>query len=120
VLLVEDEDPVRMFAARALRNKGYRVLEARSGDIALKLAQDSAEPIDLLVTDVVMPNMDGPTLAKAVRALRPDVKIIFISGYAEDAFRKNSQIPSDINFLPKPFSLSQLAGKVKEVISAGR
>jgi two-component system, cell cycle sensor histidine kinase and response regulator CckA len=120
VLLVEDEDPVRMFAARALRNKGYRVLEARSGDVALKMAQDAAETIDLLVSDVVMPNMDGPTLAKAVRALRPDVKIIFISGYAEDAFRKNSQIPADINFLPKPFSLSQLAGKVKEVISAGR
>jgi two-component system cell cycle sensor histidine kinase/response regulator CckA len=64
--------------------------------------------------------MDGPTLAQRVLESHPLMKIIFISGYAEDAFRKNPQTPRDINFLPKPFSLSQLAGKVKEVISAGR
>jgi two-component system, cell cycle sensor histidine kinase and response regulator CckA len=120
VLLVEDEDAVRTFAARALRNKGYTVLEASSGEAALELVNSAQHSIDLLVSDVVMPNMDGPTLAQRVLESHPLMKIIFISGYAEDAFRKNPQTPRDINFLPKPFSLSQLAGKVKEVISAGR
>ena len=119
VLLVEDEDAVRTFAARALRNKGYTVLEANSGESALALMGDSVTAIDLLVSDVVMPNMDGPTLVEHVRVKRPNVKIIFISGYAEDAFRKRMENPGDIHFLPKPFSLSQLAGKVKEVLRDG-
>jgi len=116
VLLVEDEDPVRLFSARALRNKGYRVIEAKSGESALEVIKGDAEKIDLLVTDVVMPHMDGPTLAKEVRELHPEMKVIFISGYAEDAFRKRLGDESDIHFLPKPFSLKQLAGKVKEVM----
>ncbi len=119
VLLVEDEDAVRTFAARALRNKGYTVLEANSGETALVLAGDHAKRIDLLVSDVVMPIVDGPTLAKRIRVSRPDLKIIFISGYAEDAFRRYPDTPTDISFLAKPFSLSQLAGKVKEVLSGG-
>jgi two-component system cell cycle sensor histidine kinase/response regulator CckA len=114
ILLVEDEDAVRMFGARALRNKGYTVLEADSGETALELMEASEQPIDLLVTDVVMPQMDGPTLTKEVEARRPDIKVIYISGYAEDAFR--SKVDSKVNFLPKPFSLSQLATKVKEVM----
>ncbi|MCW5730723.1 MAG: PAS domain S-box protein [Alphaproteobacteria bacterium] len=116
VLLVEDEDAVRIFAARALRNKGYTVLEANSGDAALEQVQRHAGEIDILVSDVVMPNMDGPTLAREIRRRRPDLKIIFISGYAEDAFRRNLDRDVEIDFLPKPFSLKQLAGKVKEVI----
>jgi two-component system, cell cycle sensor histidine kinase and response regulator CckA len=117
VMLVEDEDPVRIFGARALRNKGYTVLEARSGEQALDLIRNSGEKIDLLVTDVVMPKMDGPTLIREVRENIPDMKVIFISGYTEDAFRQRLDSDSDIHFLPKPFSLKQLAGKVKEVIS---
>ncbi|HKF73255.1 MAG TPA: PAS domain-containing protein [Stellaceae bacterium] len=118
LLLVEDEDPVRLFSARALRNKGYRVIEAKSGEAALELLTAGKERIDLLITDVVMPKMDGPALVKSVRETHPDMKVIFISGYTEDAFRKRLDSDSDIHFLPKPFSLKQLAGKVKEVIAA--
>jgi two-component system cell cycle sensor histidine kinase/response regulator CckA len=117
VMLVEDEDPVRIFGARALRNKGYKVLEAKSGESALEMIRGAAEQIDLLITDVVMPRMDGPTLIREVRETHPDMKVIFISGYTEDAFRQRLDSDSEIHFLPKPFSLKQLAGKVKEVIS---
>jgi two-component system, cell cycle sensor histidine kinase and response regulator CckA len=117
VLLVEDEDPVRIFGARALRNKGYTVLEAKSGEAALEVIRTAGEPIDLLITDVVMPRMDGPALIREVRETHPDMKVIFISGYTEDEFRQRLDSDSDIHFLPKPFSLKQLAGKVKEVIS---
>ncbi len=116
VLLVEDEDGVRAFSARALRNKGYEVLEARSGDAALDLLNRQNGPIDLLITDVVMPKVDGPTLVRKVREQRPDLKVIFISGYTEDAFRRKLVQDTGIHFLPKPFSLKQLAGKVKEVM----
>jgi two-component system, cell cycle sensor histidine kinase and response regulator CckA len=119
VLLVEDEDPVRLFSARALRNKGYKVLEAKSGEQALEMIQEGKESIDLVITDVVMPRMDGPGLIKHLREIHPDMKVIFISGYTEDAFRKRLDHDADIHFLPKPFSLKQLAGKVKEVMSAG-
>ena len=116
VLLVEDEDPVRLFSARALRNKGYKVLEARSGDVALELLDTSEEP-DVMITDVVMPRMDGPTLIGKVRERRPDLRIICISGYAEGSFREKLDRFPDIHFLPKPFSLQQLASKVKEVLA---
>jgi len=118
VLLVEDEDAVRLFGARALRNKGYNVFEARSGEAALEMIKAGKQPIDLLITDVVMPRMDGPTLIKEVRQIRPELKVIFISGYAEDDFRKRLGEGAEIHFLPKPFSLSQLAEKVKEVMRA--
>jgi two-component system, cell cycle sensor histidine kinase and response regulator CckA len=117
VLLVEDEDPVRMFSARALRNKGYTVLEAKSGEQALKIIADGGDPIDLIITDVVMPRMDGPTLIKQVRETMPDVKVIFISGYTEDTFRKRLDNEQGIHFLPKPFSLKQLASKAKEIMT---
>jgi two-component system, cell cycle sensor histidine kinase and response regulator CckA len=117
VMLVEDEDPVRIFGARALRNKGYKVLEAKSGEGALEMIRDGGEKIDLLITDVVMPRMDGPALVREVREIDPGMKVIFISGYTEDAFRQRLDSDSEIHFLPKPFSLKQLAGKVKEVIS---
>ena len=118
LLLVEDEDAVRAFSARALRNKGYKVLEANSGETALEILEGEGDPIDLLVTDVVMPRLDGPGLVKEVRQTRPDLKVIFISGYAEDSFRKRLDEEAGIHFLPKPFSLKQLAGKVKEVLDS--
>ena len=120
VLLVEDEDPVRLFSARALRNKGYKVIEAKSGEAALEIITSGTEEVELLITDVVMPRMDGPNLVKLVRELHPTMRVIFISGYTEDAFRKRLDRDSDIHFLPKPFSLKQLAGKVKEVMLADR
>ncbi|HEX6840798.1 MAG TPA: PAS domain-containing protein [Stellaceae bacterium] len=119
LLLVEDEDPVRLFSARALRNKGYKVIEAKSGEAALEVITSGSEKVELLITDVVMPRMDGPNLVKHVRELYPTMKVIFISGYTEDAFRKRLDHDTDIHFLPKPFSLKQLAGKVKEVMLSG-
>ncbi|MBL8697297.1 MAG: PAS domain-containing protein [Alphaproteobacteria bacterium] len=116
VLLVEDEDAVRLFSARALRNKGYKVIEARSGENALELLDKGTSPIDVLVTDVVMPQMDGTELIKRVRERTPSMRVICISGYAEETFRKRLDSAEDVHFLPKPFSLEQLAGKVKEVI----
>jgi len=119
ILLVEDEDAVRMFATRALQNKGYTVLEADNGESALEVIRQHDGHIELMISDVVMPNMDGPTLVGHARVERPNMKIIFISGYAEDAFRKNmSTEAQEIEFLPKPFSLKQLATKVKDVIGA--
>jgi two-component system cell cycle sensor histidine kinase/response regulator CckA len=120
VLLVEDEDPVRLFAARALRGKGYTVLEARSGEAALDMLEVSDQQnIDLLITDVVMPGIDGPTLVKRVRGSRPNLPVICISGYSEDALRQRIADTTGITFLPKPFSLKQLAGAVKSGISSG-
>jgi two-component system, cell cycle sensor histidine kinase and response regulator CckA len=118
IMLVEDDDPVRLFSARALRNKGYVVIEAKSGQAALDLIRDSKDDIDLLITDVVMPRIDGPHLAREVREMAPSIKVIFISGYAEDAFRQRLDSDSDMHFLAKPFTLKQLAIKVKEVLNA--
>jgi len=118
ILLVEDEDAVRMFSARALREKGYRVIEADSGEVALELL-GQGERFNLLITDVVMPKMDGPTLSKKIRDLYPDTKTIFISGYTEDTFRKNLDHNAKIHFLSKPFTLKDLASKVKEVLTLG-
>ena len=118
ILLVEDEDPVRLFAARALRGKGYTVLEARTGEIAISMMRDGNERIDLLITDVMMPGMDGPSLIRELREIMPEVLVICISGYSEDALRQRISEDEAVQFLPKPFSLKQLAGKVREVLRA--
>ncbi|MDE3116206.1 MAG: response regulator [Pseudomonadota bacterium] len=117
ILLVEDEDAVRSFAARALKLRGYNVLEASGGEEALEFVRDHGGAIQLLVTDVVMPNMDGPTLVRNVRRLIPDIRVIFMSGYAEDAFRRHDEKAENLHFLPKPFGLKELAAKVKDVLS---
>jgi two-component system cell cycle sensor histidine kinase/response regulator CckA len=117
ILLVEDEEAVRSFAARALRMRGYHVLEAGGGEEALEMVKDEDVSIDLIITDVVMPNMDGPMLVRRVKELKPGLAVIFMSGYAEEAFRKADQSSEDIHFLPKPFGLKQLAAKVKDVLS---
>src|SRR5690606_27521387 len=116
IMLVEDEDPVRLFSARALRNKGYKVIEARSGEAAMEILAAEEESIDLLITDVVMPGIDGPTLIRQVRERRPDIKVLCISGYSEDALRQRIAEETYIAFLSKPFSLKQLAGRVKELL----
>lgn len=115
ILLVEDEDAVRMFASRALKNKGYTVYEADSGVSALKLMEETDAHLDLLISDVMMPQMDGPSLVRKIRETDKDLKVIFISGYAEDALDDNI-MDKDFNFLSKPFSLKQLAEQVKEVL----
>jgi two-component system cell cycle sensor histidine kinase/response regulator CckA len=119
ILLVEDEVAVRAFAARALQSRGYTVHEAGSGTEALEVMEETGGTIDLVVSDVVMPEMDGPTLLRELRKTRPDLKIIFVSGYAEDAFKKNLPENEQFNFLPKPFSLKDLATTVKETLSSG-
>lgn len=120
ILLVEDETPVRIFAARALRNKGYEVIEADNGDTAIEAFTQHSGAVDLIITDVVMPGMNGPKMVQALEQREPermkDIKVIFISGYAEDAFIDTFGPSREFNFLPKPFTLKQLAGKVKEVV----
>ena len=118
VLLVEDEDAVRMGGMRALTSRGYTVHEASSGVEALEIFHELEGKIDIVVSDVVMPEMDGPTLLGELRKLQPDIKFIFVSGYAEDAFAKNLPADAKFGFLPKPFSLKQLATLVKEVLES--
>ncbi len=116
VLLVEDEDAVRMGGMRALTSRGYTVHEASSGVEALEVFHALEGKVDVVVSDVVMPEMDGPTLLGELRKLQPDIKFIFVSGYAEDAFAKNLPADQKFGFLPKPFSLKQLATVVKEIL----
>jgi two-component system cell cycle sensor histidine kinase/response regulator CckA len=113
ILLVEDEEAVRAFGARALATRGYTVLEAASGLEALEVVERNPGKIDLVVSDVVMPEMDGPTMFGELRKRGVMAKVIFVSGYAEDAFAKNLPEGEDFGFLPKPFSLKQLIEAVK-------
>ena len=113
ILLVEDEEAVRAFGARALTTRGYTVLEAGSGLEALEIVEANEGKIDLVVSDVVMPEMDGPTMFGELRKRGIKAKVIFVSGYAEDAFSRNLPEGEDFGFLPKPFSLKQLIEAVK-------
>jgi two-component system cell cycle sensor histidine kinase/response regulator CckA len=115
ILLVEDEPDVRSLNARALTQRGYKVLSAANGREALDVFEEQNGAIDLVVSDVMMPEMDGPTLAKELRARNPTLKIIFVSGYAEDALDKDL---SATTFLSKPLSLKQLVAAVKETMAA--
>ncbi len=118
ILLVEDEAAVRTFAATALRSRGHRVVEADGPEAALDALGADEGPFDLLITDVVMPGMSGPELAERVREAAPDMAVIFISGYSEDA--AGADILDSANFLPKPFGLDQLAGRVAAVLAQAR
>jgi two-component system, cell cycle sensor histidine kinase and response regulator CckA len=117
ILLVEDEEGLRSLNARGLRSRGYSVIEASNGVEALEALEEKNGAVDLVVSDVVMPEMDGPTLLKAMRGRNPDLKIIFVSGYAEDAFEKSLPENQQFAFLPKPFTLSQLVAAVKETMA---
>jgi two-component system cell cycle sensor histidine kinase/response regulator CckA len=117
ILLVEDEEGLRSLNARGLRSRGYSVIEASNGIEALEALEQKNGAVDLVVSDVVMPEMDGPTLLKSMRGKNPDLKIIFVSGYAEDAFEKSLPENQQFAFLPKPFTLSQLVAAVKETMS---
>jgi two-component system, cell cycle sensor histidine kinase and response regulator CckA len=117
ILLVEDEDGLRSLNARGLRSRGYSVIEAANGVEAMEALEQKNGAVDLVVSDVVMPEMDGPTLLKEMRSRNPDLKIIFVSGYAEDAFEKSLPENQQFAFLPKPFTLSQLVAAVKETMA---
>lgn len=115
ILLVEDETPVRLVASRALRNKGYNVLEADCAERGLELIEEHNGQFDLIITDVIMPGMNGPNMVDKIHEQHPNIQVIFMSGYAEDIFVDNYGHERSFNFLAKPFTLKKLASKVKEV-----
>ncbi len=117
ILLVEDEEGLRALNARGLASRGYTVLEAGNGVEALEVFAENGGKVDLVVSDVVMPEMDGPTLLKELREKNPALKIIFVSGYAEEAFEKSLPKGQQFNFLAKPFTLKQLIAQVKETMA---
>ncbi len=121
LLLVEDEDPVRMVAERALTRAGYTVTTARDGEEGLEKFElslaDGAEKFDLVVSDVVMPGLEGPGMAREIRKLAPTLPVLFMSGYAEEQLRNQIDL-ADVHFLPKPFSVQQISDKVGEVLAA--
>ena len=118
ILFVEDESAVRTVAARLLRARGYEVIEAADGEEALVLAEENAGSIDMLISDVIMPGMDGPTLLKKARGYLGDAPVMFISGYAEAEFSDLLEGESNISFLPKPVDIKTLAERVKQELRA--
>ena len=119
LLLVEDESSVRQASRQFLVQRGYKVLEASDGEDALRVLRNQHLPIHLMITDVVMPRMGGPKLAEQLAEKRPNVKVLFVSGYAENTVLKHGKIDVATRFLQKPFSLKTLARKVREVLDAG-
>jgi CheY-like chemotaxis protein len=118
VLLVEDEPEVRGLARDILHQQGYTVLEAADGDEALQVGREHGGPIHLLVTDVVMPQMGGRELADRLRAGRREIKILYVSGYTDDAILRQGVSETGTAFLPKPFTAADLAHKVRQVLDA--
>jgi CheY-like chemotaxis protein len=116
VLLLEDEAEVRATVRAMLVGQGYRVLEAENGVEALEIAGREDGPIDLLVTDVVMPHQSGPELARRLVALRPQTRVLYISGYPDDALGEHGVLHPGVAFLAKPFTAAELARKVREVL----
>jgi CheY-like chemotaxis protein len=115
-LLVEDDDAVRAVAARILTAQGYRVLETGDVDVARQLCADPKNAIDLLLTDVVMPVLNGPELARELASVRPDMRVLFMSGYAGGTTLREGFLDGKEAFLEKPFSPVTLASKVREVL----
>jgi CheY-like chemotaxis protein len=116
ILLVEDELPVRALSRRILEKYGYRVLEAGNGAEALEVARASTGPIHLILTDLVMPDMSGSELASGVLALRPGVRVLYMSGYTDDSVVRNGLLAQGRLFLQKPFTPKTLARKVREAL----
>ena len=118
VLLVEDEDMVRAVAERALARAGYQVIACSGGEEGLA-ATDAGAEFDIVVSDVVMPGMDGPAMVRAIRKARPGIPVLFMSGYAEESLRKDIDIP-DMHFIAKPFSVAAISDKVGTVMREAR
>jgi two-component system cell cycle sensor histidine kinase/response regulator CckA len=114
ILLVEDEDAVRAFALRALASRGYTVVEANSGEVAIEKIEADEKGFDLIISDVVMPEMDGPTLLRELRKRGIKTKFVFVSGYPGEQFEHDLEGHSGFSFMPKPFSLKQLVEKVRK------
>ena len=118
ILFVEDEAAVRGIAARLLRQRGYEVIEAADGEEALILAEEHAGQIDMMISDVIMPGLDGPNLLKKARPYLGDIPVMFISGYAESDFSDLLQDEAGVSFLPKPLDIKTLAERVKQHLHA--
>ena len=118
VLLVEDEDGVRSLVREVLKRQGYRVLETRHGGEALVASEQHQGKIDLLLTDVVLAQMSGRDIAKRLCPMRPDMKVLYVSGYTEEAIHHHGVLDPGTAFLQKPFTPSVLARKVREVLDA--
>jgi two-component system, cell cycle sensor histidine kinase and response regulator CckA len=120
MLLVEDEDGVRAVARQMLRQHGYTVLEASNGADALRVSAEYPSRIDLLVTDVVMPQMNGRVLAERLAVTRPELRVLYVSGYTDDAILREGVIEEDVTLLQKPFTVDALAWKVRQVLDGGK
>jgi PAS domain S-box-containing protein len=116
ILVVEDDDAVRAYSVETLRELGYRALEAADGHAALRLIEADGQSIDLLFTDVVMPGMSGKDLSERARALKPDLKILYTSGYTRDGFLRDGKLDPGIALLPKPFTLQDLASRLRDIL----
>jgi CheY-like chemotaxis protein len=120
ILLVEDEESIRRIAHRALAKAGYTVIEACDGQHALEVAASYSAPIHLLITDVVMPNLDGRSLAEALVARQPDLLVLFTSGYTDDTVLRYGVQHAEVPFLAKPYTVATLRRQVREVLDSGR
>ena len=116
LLIVENEAAIRNLLQMALRKNGYTVLAAESGREALDLVSTHSGPIHLLITDVMMPDIDGPELVRRLSAIRPETRALFMSGYMDDALGEQGVLPSSVNFIQKPFSPSTIAQKVRDIL----
>lgn len=116
ILLVEDDPAVRAVAERALRRWGYSVLSAEGGEEAIRLATDHQEPIDLLLTDIMMPGMNGVAVAEELTRIRPGIRVFYMSGYADQDLVRQGLLDPDTHFLQKPFTPQELAGRVREIL----
>jgi two-component system, cell cycle sensor histidine kinase and response regulator CckA len=120
ILVAEDEDGVRSLTREVLEKYGYTVLEAANGEEALKVAEAHDGPLDLLLSDVVMPRMGGPELAQALLAKRPSVKVLYMSGYTDHPMVRRGVVNAGVAFLQKPFTPTVLVSRVREVLEAPR
>ena len=120
ILIVEDERSVLTLSQAMLEKLGYKVLAANGKDEALRLVGEHREHIDLLLTDVVMPDMDGKELSERILAIKPGLKRLFMSGYTEDVICREGILEEGVNFVCKPFSLKVLAAKVREALGGPR
>ncbi len=116
LLIVENEAAIRTLLQMALRKSGYTVLAAESGREALDVVRDHVGSIDLLITDVMMPDMDGPELVRQLTTIRPETRTLFMSGYMDDALGEHGILPANINFIQKPFSPRVIAQKVRDIL----
>ena len=117
LLVVEDEKYVRLLVGMALKKKGYKILEASNGGEALLICEEHKDPIHLLLSDVVMPGLSGPEMTQRLRLLHPEMKVLYMSGYAHDAITRHGILQKGINFIQKPFSVEKLSEKVHEVLN---